>query len=281
MILSNYHSHFNLDDGKGELSEYAENAIKCGISIIGISPHAPLSYNNDWTLTETGLDEYLRQMPGFKKSYEGRLEILTGLEIDFIPGKMGPADARWNELGLQYRIGSVHSMGDPLTGEELSVDGPVEEMVQLLKNRFNGNIKALVGEYYERQIDMLNSGGFDILGHCDLVKKRNKDNLFFNQDEDWYRKSAREMLETASSKDVIVEVNTGGLSRGATTEVYPSPWMLKQCLDLNIPLTLSADAHNPAHIDFHFKESFELLKTIGYREIYFFSGGKWQSQPIE
>ena len=41
MKLTNYHSHFRLDDGYGELSEYAESAVERGLDIIGISPHAP------------------------------------------------------------------------------------------------------------------------------------------------------------------------------------------------------------------------------------------------
>ena len=127
---------------------------------------------------------------------------------------------------------------------------------------------------------MLQHGGFDILGHCDLVKKRNTGNRFFNQEDQWYRKEALEMLRTAKSKNVIVEVNTGGISRGATAEAYPSPWMLEQCFKLDIPLTLSADAHNPDHIDFYFSEALELIKYSGYREIYFFSKGNWHSQPI-
>ena len=280
MILSNYHSHFKLDDGIGELNEYAEAAIEKGLSIIGISPHAPLPYENAWTLTEAGLREYFALLPKLKAEYSGRLEILCGLEIDFIPDVFSPAAERWNGLGLEYRIGSVHSIANPATGRELSVDGPVEEMIELHEVVFKGDIRALVTEYFRLQRQMIKEGGFDILGHCDLVKKRNKDNRFFDQNEEWYKKLALEMLQTAAGKDIVIEVNTGGLSRGATTEVYPSPWMLKQCLELDIPLTLSADAHNPAHIDFYFKESLDLLRNIGFKEIYFFSKGKWHSQPI-
>ncbi len=280
MILSNYHSHFKLDDGRGELSEYADTAISRGLSIMGTSPHAPLVYDNDWSLTEDGLGEYLAQMPALKEAYKDRLEIITGLEIDFIPKKMGPADEKWHSIGLEYRIGSVHSMEDPETGIELSVDGPVDDLVTLLEHRFGGDIKALTAEYFKREIEMIEKGGFDILGHCDLVKKRNKNNRFFNQDEAWYRKNSLEMLKAAAEADIIVEVNTGGISRKATTEVYPSPWMLKQCLELNIPLTVSADAHDPRHIDFYFKETFELLKSTGYGEVYYLSNGSWHSQPI-
>ena len=280
MILSNYHSHFKLDDGKGDLTEYAESALKRGLSIIGVSPHAPLPYENEWTMTIDGLSEYLAMMPRFKSEYAGRLEILTGLEIDYVPGKIAPSDSRWDSIGLEYRIGSVHSLEDAVTGEDLSVDGPVEELIKLLEHSFAGDIKTLAKAYFSSQSEMLELGGFDILGHCDLIKKRNTGNRFFDQNEKWYRDLALEMLKTAAETDVIVEVNTGGLSRGATTEVYPSPWMLGKCLEFDIPLVLSADAHSPDHLDFHFKETIELLKTTGYGEIYFFSGGKWQSQPI-
>lgn len=138
----------------------------------------------------------------------------------------------------------------------------------------------MVKEYFNLEIEMLNLGGFDILGHCDLIKKRNTDNRFFDQNETWYQNEALEMLRTAARKGVIVEVNTGGISRGATTEVYPSQWMLERCHELGIPLTLSADAHNPDHIDFYFKEALEQIRSCGYGEIYFFSKGKWQNQPI-
>ncbi len=280
MILSNYHSHFKLDDGCGELEEYADRAIERGLSVIGISPHAPLCYRNDWSLPEPALGEYLSLIRDLKDRYKDKIEICTGLEIDYIPGSMGPADKKYADIGLEYRIGSVHSIHDPDTGEDLSVDGPVEIMEQLLEQTFGGSIKPLVKKYFELEIGMLEAGGFDILGHCDLVKKRNVGNRFFDQNEDWYRREALTMLEAAASKDIVIEVNTGGLSRKATTEVYPSEWMLERCLELKIPLTLSSDAHNPDHIDYYFEESLELLKAAGYGEIYFFSKGKWQSQPI-
>ena len=55
-------------------------------------------------------------MPGFKNDYRDRLGIYTGLEIDFISGKMGPADSKYEALGLDYKIGSVHSIFDHTTG---------------------------------------------------------------------------------------------------------------------------------------------------------------------
>ena len=93
-------------------------------------------------------------------------------------------------------------------------------MEQLLEQTFGGSIKPLVKKYFELEIGMLEAGGLDILGQCDLVKNQNVGNRFFDQNEDWYRREALTMLEAAASKDIVIEVNTGGLSRKATTEVY-------------------------------------------------------------
>lgn len=280
MTITNYHTHFELDDGNGQLEEYAESAIEKGMSILGFSPHAPLPYPNDWSLTEEGLQSYLSLIEKIKAEYKGRLTVYKGLEIDYLSRWGGPADSRWKELNLDYCIGSVHSMEIPETGEELSVDGPVEDLIRILEKRFDGNAEQLVHTYFELEMEMIEAGGFDILGHCDLIKKRNTDNRFFKQDEGWYRDKALEMLKLASEKDIVIEVNTGGLSRGTTTEVYPSPWMLGKCRELNIPLTLTSDAHRSEHLDFYMKEAAGTVKSAGYGEIYFFSEGKWLAQPI-
>lgn len=280
MIISNYHSHFKLDDGSGELKDYAEYALTNKMDIIGTSPHAPLPYKNDWALTEDGLEQYLTESKKLKELYKDKIEIYTGLEIDYINKNNGPKSERWNNIGLDYKIGSVHSITDTTTGLELTIDGPTEDIYTLLKNRFAGNIKLLVKEYFRLQQEMVTIGGFDILGHCDLLKKRNQNNRFFDQEEKWYKNTAQELLYLVADTGIVVEVNTGGISRGAIKEVYPSLWMLKKCKELNIPLTLSSDAHSYNHLDFYFTESIELLKKIGYKEIFYFSKGEWVSQPI-
>ena len=280
MLLTNYHTHFELDDGSGPLSAYAESALSRGMKILGFSPHAPLPYPNDWAMQDSNLPVYLSGVSALRKEYAGRLEICTGLEIDYVAGVSGPSNEKYDSLGLDYRIGSLHSIREDESGEDLSVDGPVEDLIRLLEKQFGGDVKKLVSAYFELETEMIEKGGFDILGHCDLIKKRNTDNRFFDQNDGWYLNKAFEMLEAAAGKNLIVEVNTGGMSRGATTEVYPSFRMLERCRELNIPLTLTTDAHSPEHVDFYLKEAAEEIKQAGYKEIYFFSDGEWRSAPI-
>lgn len=106
MILSNYHSHFNLCDGKGEAYEYLDQALKLGFSSYGFSAHAPIA-DESWTLKQEDLGKYLSTVENLKKEYSGKIQVYTGLEIDYIPDKSGPSSENFKNLDLDYTIGSV------------------------------------------------------------------------------------------------------------------------------------------------------------------------------
>ena len=99
---------------------------------------------------------------------------------------------------------------------------------------------------------MIEAWKFDILGHCDLMKKRNTGNRFFDPQAPWYRKMTTRLLKSVKKHNLRIELNTGGIARGATNEPYPSPDMLATCAEFGIPITLSSDAHQSSHLDFYF-----------------------------
>ncbi len=53
----------------------------------------------------------------------------------------------------------------------LSVDGLDDDVDYLLYDVYQNNSRKLVEDYYQKVTDLCRSGGFDILGHYDLVKK--------------------------------------------------------------------------------------------------------------
>ena len=279
-MLTSYHNHCYLDDGKGALEEYAENAVAQGFDALGFSCHAPLPYPNDWSLTDENLPIYLKEVARVKEDYFGRVKIHLGIEADFIPNVIGPSDPKYAAMNLEYIIGSVHSLKDEVTGEELAVDGSPEEIERLLKNSFNGRMRDLCEAYFQREILMMEDHDFAILGHCDLLRKLNKDNRFFDPEEDWYREMAVGVLDAAARRDVILEVNTGAIARGYTAEFYPSPWLLKRASERNIPLTLNADAHHPAKISAAFTHSRAIIKKSGYKSLMYLDEDGWKEAPL-
>lgn len=281
MLLTNYHTHCEYCDGAGMPEDYIEVALEKGFDALGFSSHAPISFEEDWTVSEEKLPEYLDLIDRLKEKYKGRIEVYKGLEIDYLKGISGPSSDKYTSLDLDYSIGSIHLMPAGNTDKFLAIDGPVKDLHELLKNTYDGSIELLSKGYFQLMQEMLENHKFDILGHFDLMKKRNKNNILFDEESPWYRKHVIEALETLAGTDAILEVNTGGLSRGTTDSIYPSPWILKKALAMNIPLMLNADAHNKKHIDFYYREALSIIKECGYRELYSLYGGEWVTSPIE
>ncbi len=276
LMLSNYHTHTEFCDGKGWPEDYIKHACELGFSLLGFSGHAPLPFDNDWTTPQTQLKTYIATIKQLKNKYRDRIDILTGLEIDFIDGEMKPGNDVYQSLGLDYTIGSVHIIKDDAKGIYYSIDNSKEEFETLLQDVFQNNAQNLVIKYYHSLIDLVKKSTFGFLGHLDLIKKLNKGGVYFDENAKWYKRVVLDVLDIIQAKNVPIEVNTGGMSRKATTEVYPAPWILFESKKRDIPVLLNADAHAPEHINYYFKESLELLRSCGYRKKLDFKEGKWQ-----
>ena len=280
MMLSNMHTHSEYCDGKGPIREYIEKAIEKGFRSIGFSGHAPLPFGNDWTMTREGVLRYGAELKRLKKEYEGKIEVLIGLEVDFLEDESHyPYWADISGMPLDYRIGSVHMVHHAPSDLYYAVDGDVEHLKEAFKAF--GSVQNVAEAYYKNITRMLKRHIPDIIGHFDLIKKRNKNEQFFSEQEPWYMDAAFKALNTVAESGALMEINTGGIARGATTEVYPSEWILKEALRRGIPVCINADAHDPAHVDYYFPETIKKLKKIGYSRIHYFYGGAWHAESIK
>jgi len=281
MILSNYHTHNDLCDGQGVIEDYVEAAVDKGFTALGFTSHAPLPVPNEWTLSEENLPVYLSEVRRLKETWADRIQIYLGLEIDYIPGSQAPGDARWRTLGLDYAVGSVHStVGLDKNPEYACVDGPEDMLRWMIDAVHGGSFEKLSEAYYSRVAELAGLGGFAFLGHFDLIKKRNRDGAYFSEEAPWYRRQVGTALDALAGTGIVVEVNSGAISRGALDEVYPSPWILAEALKRGIPVMINADAHRPQDIDCHFEESAALLRDIGYREVRMLLDGAWRGVPL-
>ena len=272
--LANYHTHSRLDDGKGELAEYAAAAAAKGFATLGFSGHAPVPFESDWHMPGGLLPEYLRTVRQLGGEYNGHVEILLGLEVDYIPGLLSVRSPDIRRLGLDFTVGSVHFLGQYGDGRWWTPDGPLPELERGLEETFRGNVRGMVEHYYALLGRMAIESPPDIVGHFDLVKKNNRDGRLFSEDAPWYRKAALEALEAVARGGSILELNTGGLVRGTSGALYPSDWILAEALRREIPVTVNADAHRPEDIDGCFEEAFALLREVGYRRLTRLSGGR-------
>ncbi|MDR3303870.1 MAG: histidinol-phosphatase [Treponema sp.] len=270
MRYSCLHTHTVFCDGNDDVETYCRAAYDKRLFAIGFSAHAPITrktgWTSDWHLPDERLHEYLDALHEARRRWEGKLRVFIGLEIDFIDGLMGPADRDYREMGLDYCIGSTHYLLPP-HGAPFAVDGSPESFETGLREGFSNDIDALVNAYWDNEEAMIRAGGFDILGHIDLIKKNNANERWFSPESEMYRARLVRVAEcVAQSRVPAVEVNTGGLNRGKTRETYPSLPLLTLLRARNVPAIITADAHRACHLDGHYETALATLLRAGYSD---------------
>ena len=174
--LSCLHTHTFFCDGRDDVETYCRRAWEKGLASLGFSAHGPLTKKTgivtDWNLPDDRLEAYLDAVRKARRRWQGRLPVYLGLEVDYIDGLMGPADKDYRRMGLDYLIGSVHFVVPPHSAP-FAVDGSRQDLEQGLWEGFGGDGEALTRAYWDSVAAMIRAGGFEILGHVDLIKKNN------------------------------------------------------------------------------------------------------------
>ena len=84
----NLHTHsYYCGHGFGEVAEYAQEGLKQGLQLLGMSEHCPVP-DNRWggsRMPYSMLDPYTKDCLATKDEYAGRLEVLRGFECDYLP----------------------------------------------------------------------------------------------------------------------------------------------------------------------------------------------------
>jgi histidinol-phosphatase (PHP family) len=265
-MWTNYHCHTNFCDGKKPVADVVAAAKARGMIAIGISSHAPLPFPNKWSIKPGMFNTYLEEIKKAKEQNRD-IQVYSGLEVDFIPGKISPLDFKDR---IDYTIGSVHFVND--TWE---IDNTYDVFVDGLTNMFGGSIRHAVARYYALTREMVSSATPDIVGHMDKIKMHNRGDQFFMEDEPWYREEIDLTLNAIAKAGCIVEVNTRGIYQKKTDTTYPSPWILEEILRKNIPVTISSDAHHPDDLINQFPETARQLIGIGFKKIRILLNGRW------
>ena len=258
----------------------AEAAYAAGYAALGFSSHAPLPFATDWTMKSERLPAYIEEIGRLKSIWAGRMEILLGLEIDWIEGMVAPGDGRFAEAGLDYRIGSVHYI-DPCGEGSFTIDSPAEEFDRNVRELAKGDGRLVYRSYYHNLAKAIEAGGFDILGHLDLVVRNNKDGRWFDEDSRDYLDAALEAVEPLAESGAIVEINLGALLRGKAKAPHPSLPILRRLRDLGVPITFSADAHHVSHLGAGIDVARAHADAAGYSEVAVLRGGSWKLIGLE
>lgn len=274
---TNYHSHCSFCDGRAPMEEFVKAALEQGFTAYGISSHAPLPFKTRWALEKSVVTAYLGEIARLKKKYAGQLEVYAGMEIDYLNESHYPGIAYFQELDLDYRIGSVHLVYTP---DEKIVDTDTQPdcFKRILDEDFHGDLKGLVQAYFDASMCLVEGGGFDFVGHADKIAYNVACCEPALVESDWYRKRLSDFFQLIAEKGVMVEINTKAYFQKGC--FFPRAEIWPMIRERSIPVVVNSDAHWPEAVNAGREEALKALKAAGFRTVCELRKGKWKEIEI-
>ncbi|WP_227936582.1 histidinol-phosphatase HisJ [Alkalihalobacillus deserti] len=247
------HTPFCPHGTKDSLHKYCEAAIKHKLTGITFTEHAPLPYSfvdptpeQDSGMRWDDLEIYLKEVNKLKKEYKGDLEILVGLEVDYIEGFEKETTIFLDEFGpeLDDSILSVHFL--KINSEYVCIDYSPDVFEQA--SDLLGSIDSVYKLYYQT---VLKSVQKDLgrnkphrIGHITLARKFHKKFPASNP----FTGELSTLLVEVKKKGYELDYNGAGTVKPLCKEPYPFNDVIQDAINLNIPLVYGSDAHQAASL---------------------------------
>lgn len=236
--LYNLHTHTEFCDGRSTMAQMAKKALELGIKTLGFTPHAPIPISSPVNMKLDQMESYLSEARHLKELYRGQLDILTGLELDYLGGKA----ENFNPATLDYTISSVHFIPEPEHNEEIDVDGHPDKFCIKMNQYFDRDIRWVCESFFDRTLEMCSRGGFDIAGHLDKIS-RNAEAFYTGiSKEIWYRNRVLEIIDCLEQrKDISIEINTKFAAE--TGRFFPDIYYWPTLKKTGLRTIINSDAH--------------------------------------
>ena len=223
------------------------------------------------------MDDYLSEFSRLKEKYADKIELAIGLEIDYLDEDSNPSLPRFQDLPLDYRIGSVHMLHSP-EREIVDIDTPADTFRQLIDKHFDGDLDYVVHLYYKNLLRMVELGGFDIVGHADKMHYNASCYRPGLLDEPWYDTLVRGYFTAIAEHGYIVEINTKAYHELGT--FYPNERYFTFLKELGVRVQVNSDAHYPERINNARAEALAALKKAGFTSVVEWHDRKWEDTGI-
>ncbi|GIP33778.1 histidinol-phosphatase HisJ [Paenibacillus sp. J2TS4] len=251
------HTAFCPHGTSAELGRYLDRAVELGFTRYTVSEHSPLPTNwmenaelqSEMAMDATELPAYFTYVAEHKRKYEGRLEVWTGLEIDYLPGKPEYTLELVEQCHREVEdwVISLHFL--PGNKGMRCLDYTPQDFEEGLLGYY-GSMEKVVDEYYnqiEQAISLaVKLPGSRRLGHVNLIEKFSKSLPPIDPDQQEKRLMA--LLPKLAEAKVGIDVNTAGLRVPTCGKPYVPVWFINRCLEMGIPIVFGSDAHRPEHV---------------------------------
>lgn len=260
--LYNFHSHTQFCDGRASMEDFAREVVAQGFSHYGFSPHSPIPIESTCNMLKIDVPIFLNEVNRIKEKYGDKATFYASMEIDYLGEDWGPAHLYFQELPLDYRIGSVHFIPSQ-KGKMIDVDGSYENFAAKMERHFKGDIRYVVETFYHQSIAMVNARGFDLIGHFDKISDNASHYSPGIEDEPWYQLLVSDLINAIIANKLTVEINTKAWENHH--RFFPHPRYWQRLIEAQVPIIINSDAHYPHLINANRPQALSLQKTIYFR----------------
>lgn len=247
------HNHTTLcNHATGSMDEYIAKAIDLGIDIYGFSCHSPMDFDPNYRMKPEELPLYCQMVENIQKKYKDKIQILLGLEVDFIDSREDLIKKEIFQYPFDYLIGSVHFL------DEWGFDNP-----EFIGEYAKRNMQECWEKYLYSIKKMAQTGLFQIVGHFDLLK------IFGYSPTQKSHQYIQKTLEIIKKHEMVLEINASGL-RKPIQEQYPSIEILTMAKKIGIQITFGSDSHSVEQVGFGYEKCLKIAKETGYFQAVYF-----------
>ncbi len=259
--LYNLHTHTQFCDARAPMEDFVREAIALHFTHLGFTPHSPTTAESPCNMSRASVHDYFQEMERLRGIYGGQIHLYTGMEIDYV-NDFGPSDSYFQSLPLDYSIGSVHfipAINNPSL--LIDIDGHYDAFKKKMHNYFEDDIEYVVRTFFAQSMQMVEKGGFDIVGHFDKIGL-NASLYSSNLDEEpWFDKLVLQMFESIMDCHLTVEINTKSWLQH--NRFFPNIKYFAMLKKYKAPVVINSDAHYPTLLNSGRNEARRLLDSLG------------------
>ncbi|MBI5831796.1 MAG: histidinol-phosphatase HisJ [Armatimonadetes bacterium] len=257
------HSHFCPHGSREPLRGYLDRAVELGLRRLAITEHIPAP---DGFIDPMGpgecygpiadLDPYLAECEALRDEYADRVEVLIGLEIDWL----GDAQGGWHEplldilarvwprLDHEATLLSVHFLADT------AVDGTAALSMRIAPGEPADAYHLAYYAALRRALDASwTRDGQDLrprrVGHLTLPRKFVRALPLTDPERVWA--AALATVDHIAREGLQLDVNAAGLDKPDCGELYVPEPLLGRAIELGVELVFGSDAHAPRGVGKH------------------------------
>lgn len=244
------------------MEEMLSSAKKASFDIWGFSPHGPISIDSPCNMKKEDVAAYKNEILKLRRTFP-EINILAGMEVDFIDEINGPASKEVRDYDLDYVIGSIHFIPNQ-KGYYHDIDGSPERFIKTLQDHFDSDLNYVIKTFWDQTQRMIKAGGFDIIGHIDKLALNASfiDPDIENHKE--YSQLASQTIQLAIKSGKDIEINTKHWEKYG--RFFPHPRYWAQILSAGINMPINSDTHYAEKVESGILEAKnikdDILKTL-------------------